>query len=70
MWKDSSKPPKPRIAASSRSLSLCAKGERIAVTKRHPLRENMTTRKLFRGRHVLEIQINGRSYGKRGFELT
>jgi hemin uptake protein HemP len=30
----------------------------------------MTTRKLFRGEHEIEIQINGKSYGKRSFHLV
>lgn len=29
------------------------------VSKRHPLRGNMTTRKLYPGKHEVEIQVNG-----------
>jgi hemin uptake protein HemP len=47
-----------------------AKGESVTLTKRHRLHENMTTRKLFRGEHEIEIQINGKSYGKRSFHLV
>lgn len=47
-----------------------AKGESATLTKRHLLRENMTTRKLFRGEYEIEIQINGKSYGKRSFHLV
>jgi 3-methyladenine DNA glycosylase AlkC len=47
-----------------------AKGESVTLTKRHRLYENMTTRKLFRGEHEIEIQINGKSYGKRSFHLV
>ena len=41
--------------------------EVFAVSKRHFLRENMTTRKIFVGEHFLEIKINGKSYGKTPF---
>ena len=49
---------------------LLTKGESIVLTKRHVLREHMTTRKLFRGRHELEIQINGKSFGKKAFWIV
>ncbi|HYF30266.1 MAG TPA: hypothetical protein VD993_04015 [Chitinophagaceae bacterium] len=52
-----------------KNLSL-SKGESIVLTKRHVLREHMTTRKLFRGRHEIEIQINGKSFGKKQFQLV
>jgi 3-methyladenine DNA glycosylase AlkC len=52
-----------------KKLSL-TKGESIVLTKRHALRENMTTRKLFRGQHELEIQINGKSFGKKPFLIV
>jgi 3-methyladenine DNA glycosylase AlkC len=45
------------------------KGEKLVLSKRHTLREDMTTRKLYRGRHELEIQINGQRYGKRSFQI-
>lgn len=52
-----------------KQLSL-AKGETLTLTKRHLLRENMTTRKLFRGEHEIEIQINGKLYGKKSFHIV
>ena len=52
-----------------KKLSL-AKGEKVLLTKRHMLREQMTTRKLFRGKHELEIQINGKSFGKKSFVIV
>lgn len=42
--------------------------EKYSIYKKHPLRE-MTTRKLFPGKHKLEIQINGKNMGERDFEL-
>lgn len=35
------------------------KGEKSLLKKRHLFRANMTTRKLYAGEHLLEIQING-----------
>ncbi len=49
---------------------LLPKAERMTLTKRHLLREHMTTRKLFRGRHEVEIQINGCSYGRKSFWIV
>ncbi len=46
------------------------KGENITLIKRHMLREQMTTRKLFCGKHELEIQINGKSLGKKTFLIV
>jgi 3-methyladenine DNA glycosylase AlkC len=46
-----------------------AQGETTILTKRHLLREDMTTRKLFRGQHIIELQINGTSYGKKEFQI-
>ena len=46
------------------------KNKRITLTKLHVMRENMTTRKLFRGEHELEIQINGKSFGKQSFWIV
>jgi 3-methyladenine DNA glycosylase AlkC len=42
----------------------------IIISKKHVLREHMATRKLFRGRHEIEIQINGKSYDKKSFQLV
>jgi 3-methyladenine DNA glycosylase AlkC len=47
-----------------------AKGDSVEIVKRHMLREHMTTRKLFRGRHEIEIQINGVSYGRKRFLIV
>lgn len=52
-----------------KSLSL-AGGERVRVTKRHPLRPNMTTRQLYPGPHEFQLQINGADHGTWGFDLT
>ncbi len=46
------------------------KGENFVLTKKHMLRENMTTKKLFSGKHAIEIQINGKSYGKKLFWIV
>ena len=35
------------------------KGECIVLKKKHPFKANMTTRTLYAGEHVLELQING-----------
>ncbi len=47
-----------------------AEGGTTTLIKRHLLREDMTTRKLFRGRNEIEIQINGRSSGKKPFAIV
>ena len=47
-----------------------AKGKSTVLIKRHMLREHMTTRKLFRGKHELGIQINGKSFGKKTFLIV
>lgn len=46
------------------------KNKSIKLEKHHMMREHMTTRKLFRGKHELEIQINGKSYGKQSFWIV
>lgn len=51
-----------------KKLSLQA-GERIRVTKRHPLRANMSTRQLHPGIHTLQLQINGVAHGEWEFVL-
>jgi len=40
----------------------------LKISKVHPFRF-ITTRKYYPGQHVLEIQVNGSSYGKTSFEL-
>lgn len=43
-------------------------GLALKISKTHPFRF-ITTRKYYPGKHVLEIQVNGSSYGKIHFEL-
>ncbi len=45
------------------------KNRSIVVSKRHFLREHMTTRTLYPGKHMIEIQINGNIYAKKPFDL-
>lgn len=42
----------------------------VAVQKRHMLRERMTTRTLYRGRHEIEILVSGRCLVKAAFTLS
>ena len=42
-------------------------GKALTLSKRHMFRENMTTRKIILGQHEIEIKINGKSCGRRGF---
>lgn len=44
-----------------------AKDECFLVAKRHRLIEDMTTRKIYRGDHQIEIKINGKSVIKKNF---
>jgi len=46
------------------------KGETIVLKKKHPFRANMTTRTLYAGEHLLEVQINGSIVAKNRFNLT
>ena len=41
----------------------------VMLSKRHMLREAMTTRTLYPGKHEIEIQINGRPFAKKSFLL-
>jgi len=45
------------------------KGEKIALKKKHPFKANMTTRTLYAGEHLLEVQINGTIVHSENFEL-
>ncbi len=45
-----------------------APGERLQITKRHSF-QPVTTRKYYPGQHAVEIQINGKSFGRREFTL-
>lgn len=51
------------------SLSLGA-GERARVTKRHPMRAGMTTRRLHPGAHEFQLQVNGTDHGTWPFTLV
>ncbi|HYD34732.1 MAG TPA: DNA alkylation repair protein [Vitreimonas sp.] len=46
------------------------KGQPVIVRKKHPFRANMTTRQLYPGEHIMEIQINGLKHGRHIFMLT
>ncbi|MCB1189713.1 MAG: DNA alkylation repair protein [Leptospiraceae bacterium] len=48
---------------------LMKKNQKFCISKKHPLRK-MTTRKLFPGKHKLEIQINGAKLGNEYFDLA
>ena len=41
----------------------------LTIEGRHPLRQFMTTRTLYPGRHKIEIQINGKIYNEAYFDL-
>lgn len=45
------------------------KGECKVVKKKHPFKANMTTRTLYEGKHILELQINGTIVYSESFEL-
>ena len=45
------------------------KGESVTISKRHPFKANMTTRKLYAGKHEVELQINGKRYPLGDFNL-
>lgn len=51
-----------------KKVTLRANSE-INISKRHLFKENMTTRKLFRGQHHLEIKVNGKILQSADFEL-
>jgi 3-methyladenine DNA glycosylase AlkC len=46
-----------------------AKNQPALVSKRHMLRERMTTRTLYPGKHEIEIQVNGKKMAKKAFVL-
>lgn len=50
------------------TLSVTA-NKAVVVSKRHLLRERMSTRTLYRGKHEIEIQINGKPHVRRSFLL-
>jgi len=45
------------------------KDKTIVLNKKHPFRANMTTRTLYAGEHVLEVQVNGNVVYSESFEL-
>ncbi len=45
-------------------------GESITLKKRHPLRANATTYTLYPGTHRVTLQINGKAFGTKIFELA
>lgn len=45
------------------------KSEVIIIQKKHPFRKNMTTRKLYPGKHKIELQINGKKLKVKNFDL-
>ena len=46
------------------------KGKRICISKNHPFKANMTTRKLYAGEHRLVLQINGKMFEEVTFNLV
>ena len=45
-------------------------GERVILKKKHPFRANMSTRRLYEGEHVLQLQINGTLYTQVTFDIV
>lgn len=46
------------------------KDQTLTISKKHPMRKDMTTRKLTAGEHKIEIQINGKTFGEKAFSLV
>lgn len=46
-----------------------ASGQTITLSKRHPLRANATTYRLYPGTHHVTLQINGAPFGTQSFDL-
>jgi len=46
------------------------KGKQVSISKKHPFKANMTTRKLYAGEHRLILQINGKKYEEVVFSLS
>ena len=44
-------------------------GEIKSISKKHPFKANMTTRKLYAGEHKLVLQVNGQTHNEVFFEL-
>lgn len=51
-----------------KQVDVC-KGETVKIKKRHPLRANATTYTLYPGTHHVTLQINGKPFGKKSFQL-
>lgn len=49
---------------------LMKKGESVQISKKHPFKANMSTRKLYAGEHKIELQINGKVYASDIFNLN
>ncbi len=45
-------------------------GEQKTLSRKHLFRAHMTTRKIFCGTHMLEVQINGKVYARKKFEVV
>lgn len=45
------------------------KNQEITISKKHAMRKDMTTRKLYPGKHSIEIQINGKKLAELAFDL-
>ena len=46
------------------------KNQEVKISKTHPFRANMTTRKIYPGDHKVVLQINGKKYNSFIFEVT
>ena len=44
-------------------------GDTMQISKKHPFKANMSTRKLYAGEHKIELQINGKVYASETFDL-
>lgn len=45
------------------------KGQQLTLSKKHLLKQVMTTRTIYPGKHVIELQINGNVLAKKSFEV-
>jgi 3-methyladenine DNA glycosylase AlkC len=45
-------------------------GKDVTITKRHPIRSNMTTRAIYPGRHEIEVLVNGTVQARREFWIS
>jgi hypothetical protein len=49
---------------------LVNKNAALVLRKRHMLRENMTTRRLYPGVHAIQLQVNGKIVAEQQFKLV